>query len=174
MSQTSRKDFIQTINLICSLAGKLGKLEGTRTGTDDAKVLQQGLHKLRELVLSEVASRTTGDFHIRVGAGNGYVPRVPWIFVSKDPGPVSSNIGIAICFGRNGNGLVLGKMYPIGQGTGQTVRSKRRAEENFINVNGVSVTTRYNDRFVNPIEIYQRDIDFDKFFEYLLPRLETL
>ncbi len=174
MSQASEKEFVNTIHLICSITEKLGKLEGTRTGTDDAKVLQQGLYKLREVVLSEVASRAAGDFHIRVGAGNGYVPRVPWIFVSKDPGPVSSNTGIAICFGRKGNGLVLGKMYPIGQGTGQTLRSKNRTDKDFINVNGVSVTTRYNDRFVNPKEIHQKDIDYDKFFEYLLPRLETL
>jgi hypothetical protein len=174
MSQTPQNDFINTINLICSITGKLGKLEGTRTGTEDAKSLQQGLYKLREVVLSEIALRTIGDFHIRVGAGNGYVPRVPWIFISKDPGPVSSNTGIAICFGRNGNGLVLGKMYPIGRGTGQTLRSKKRTDQDFINVNGVSVTTRYNDRFVNPQEIYRKDIDYDKFFEYLLPRLETL
>jgi hypothetical protein len=54
------------------------------------------------------------------------------------------------------------------------LRSKNRTDEDFINVNGVSVTTRYNDRFVNPKEIHQKDIDYDKFFEYLLPRLETL
>ena len=90
------------------------------------------------------------------------------------PGIEPRYTGIAICFGRNGNGLVLGKMYPIGRGTGQTLRSKKRTDQDFINVNGVSVTTRYNDRFVNPQEIYRKDIDYDKFFEYLLPRLETL
>ena len=162
------------IKTICSLTKKLGRLEGTRTGTDDAKILASNLHHVRDALNVEIGLRKLGDFHLRVGAGNGYVPRVPWVFVSKDPGPVSSNVGLAICFGRDGNGLVLGKMYPLKMGAGQIKRSINRKDEKFINVDGVSTGTRYNDRFCSPSEFLIEKFDSNDFLEAIFKRLPTL
>jgi len=137
----------------CVLIGNLEKRRpAQRTGAGDGLTLRHKLNEIKTLVSEYLKTNDIENLHVKTGSGNGYVAKVPWIFISRDAGPVATKIGVAICFGRGGNGIVIGKMYPIGINRGQAVRSIYRATEDFIDVDGDSKNTHYNDRFISPSE----------------------
>ncbi len=144
----------EAITAICKLTGTLEKKAALRTGTEEAEKLKSLLYNARNHLQATLKAEGKGSYQIKVGTGNGYVPRVPWIFISKTQGPVSSNHGLAICFGRQGNGIVVGEMFPIGEERGQTTRQRRKNDPEFIDVDGDSIVTRYNNRFVSPNEVF--------------------
>jgi len=153
---------VDAITAVCKLTGALEKKVALRTGTEEADRLKSLLYNVKNHLQRILEDSGKSNFQIQLGTGNGYVPRVPWIFVSKTRGPVSSKRGLAICFGRQGNGVVVGKMFPIGEEKGQTIRERRRNDPEFIDVDGDTIVTRYNNRFVGPIEVF---LDTPKMFQ---------
>ena len=137
-------------------------------------MLRRMLSEIKSLLLELLAKNGVDGYYLKTGSGNGYVAKVPWIFISKEAGPVASKIGITICFGRTGNGLVIGKMYPIGCDRGQKLRSANRANEGFIDVDGDSINTRYNNRFVSPTEVTLISEDLDKVEEIIISKIKML
>ena len=159
----------------CVLVGSLEKRRpAQRTGAGDGITLRRMLSEIKSLLLELLAKNGVDGYYLKTGSGNGYVAKVPWIFISKEAGPVASKIGITICFGRTGNGLVIGKMYPIGCDRGQKLRSANRANEGFIDVDGDSINTRYNNRFVSPTEVTLISEDLDKVEEIIISKIKML
>jgi hypothetical protein len=132
------------------------------------------LKQLKIRVEEKFVERGLSGLFVKAGSGAGFVARVPWIFITRRPGPVSTNIGVAICFGREGNGLVLGLMYPVGQGSGQKIRPRRKNDSNFIDVDGDTQITRYNSRFIEPVEIHSSRLDSTIVFSAVFASLQTL
>ena len=87
---------------------------------------------------------------------------------------MASKIGITICFGRTGNGIVIGKMYPIGVDRGQKLRLANRANKGFIDVDGDSINTRYNNRYVSPTEVTLISEDIDTVGEIIISKIKML
>ena len=159
---------------VCEFTGWYNQQPAVRTGTDTANILRQLLHKVR-FELSRVLEDAGLDSRfIKLGTGNGYVPRVPWVFVAKRSGAVSMTPGVAICFGREGNGLVLGAMLPIWDATPTVDRREWRELPDFINVDGVSGPTRYNRRFIDPTDCHVNQIDESLIVKVVKNGLEKL
>ena len=159
----------------CRLVGSLeNRKPAQRTGAGDGLSLRLLLGDIKTHLLEKINEDDLGKLFVKTGSGNGYVAKVPWIFISKEAGPVASKIGVAICFGRAGNGIVLGKMYPIGVSRGQEIRSTDKGSADFIDVDGDSINTRYNDRFVNPVQISVKSDQFKKLDELIVSKLKTL
>lgn len=154
--------------------GLLANRPAVRTGTPEATALKNLLRNVALEVGASLEHDSDQKPVIQIGCGNGYVPRVPWIFISLEGGPVSSKRGIAICFGRGGNGFVFGEMYPLGVSAGQTSRTRRKRDPFFIDVDGDSFQTRYNNRFINPVEVFVDAYDETHFHQTLRSVYERL
>lgn len=86
--------------------------------------------------------------------GAGAFPKVPWVCILPPKQSVADGVYVAICFDKNGKGVVAGcaKSASTAQAL-ETVVRKRRGEPLEIDVDGSGDGTRYNDVFVNPLEI---------------------
>ena len=161
-----------SVSNILELNAQLVGQKAKRLGCPEYQILDNNIKSVVEVISDKIP--LVRDCSVRVGKGNGYLARVPWIYISKLPGPVSSKVGIAICFCKNGNGVILGKMHPMGILNNQEKRSIRKKEPNFIDVDGASNITRYNNRFVNPFEMYKDKFDIDIFISELSGRIQFL
>jgi hypothetical protein len=152
-------DIPKLLKETCDLVRVLSNRPALRTGTDEGARLRELLYSLSEDLVSEIErDGVAPKIFVSVGSGNGYIPRVPWVFFSSEPGRVSSKIGVAVCFGRTGNGIVVGVMPPAGTLTDRcTFRRIGKRDDMKINVDGDSSITRYNNRFIGPTEIFLED-----------------
>lgn len=100
------------------------------------------------------------DFFYSKGAI--FYPKVPWLSITAKGNLPKKNLSTTICFARNGEGIVCGVLLPSMRVLDfETVQRTNRAK--FINVNGTNTPTKYNNNFINPIDIY-----FSNFSESLL------
>ena len=162
-------------NAICDLTGSLEQMKpAQRTSSDYGLELRALMNRAKSEILLLLASQPMPLLFVKVGYGNGFISRVPWIFISRQSGPVSSKFGVTIAFGRCGNGVVAGAMYPNGVVRNQTFRSFNKNKENFIDVDGDSMVSRYNDRFVCPIEVKAHSCQMNKVDEVILDVIRCL
>lgn len=142
------------------------------TSGPDYQFLRSNLNEISTAIKHHIGDEA---LVFQIGAGNGYMPRVPWIFISKKKGPVSLKVGVAVCFCKFGRGIVSGIMYPMGYEKDQKYRSgNRRKDPDFIDVDGQSTITKFNDRFVDPHEMSRSYIDVDNFLSEVLTRVRLL
>lgn len=167
-----RKKLKQSVVNILKLNAKLVGQPAKRSGSPEFYILDTNIKSVVAVIEDAVPAVSMCD--VTIGRGIGNLARVPWIYISKIFGPVSSKVGVAICFCKRGNGVVTGKMYPIGIVHNQERRSLRRDDANFIDVNGASYTTKYNDRFVDPFEMYKFDFQSELFISELKNRIKAL
>jgi len=167
-----RKKLKQSVVNILKLNAKLVGQPAKRSGSPEFHILDTNIKSVVSVI--EDAVPAVSMYDVTIGRGIGNLARVPWIYISKIFGPVSCKVGVAICFCKRGNGVIMGKMYPIGIVHNQERRSPRRNDANFIDVNGASYTTKYNDRFVDPFEMYKVDFQSELFISELENRITSL
>lgn len=112
------------------------------------------------------------SFAIAESAGQGRTAHVPWVCILPPDQNVSNGVYVALCFGRHGEGLVVG--------CAQSASAQRpdfpavnRTEAGFaIDVNGDGPGTQYNDVFANPLEILATTLDEQRLLQHLRESLE--
>lgn len=104
--------------------------------------------------------------NIKYSQGSGKFPRVPYLCILPENQTVSDGVYVAVCFGKEGNGAVVGTAESVTNRKGLKTISRNRSE-NFIDVDGSSSETKYNDAFVNPIDFYDEDFSEEEFFTHL-------
>jgi len=100
------------------------------------------------------------------------MPRVPWISIIRKKQKVYSHPSVTICFGRAGNGFVVGLMKAAGTNKFELDTFKRVKKQNFIDVNSNKVSTSYNEKFVNPSEFYKGAINLIELERKILESVE--
>jgi len=114
------------------------------------------LARLSELVqrrLSEESPLLLGGLHVTHSRGAGKYPRVPWVGITRRGRKVSTGHSVTICFGRTGNGAVIGLMLPSNAISSRVDICLRSPIIDGIDVDGDSSATKYNDKFINPLEL---------------------
>lgn len=102
-----------------------------------------------------------------VSKGNGYYPKVSWVAFLPPAQKVTDGVYVGVCFGRDGNGVVVGCMASNSQ------KEKYSSLEFFdrtgspINVNGQHEGTKYNEMFVNPVDYLVSDISENAVVEHV-------
>jgi hypothetical protein len=100
------------------------------------------------------------------------MPRVPWISIIRKKQKVYSYPSVTICFGRAGNGFVLGLMKSAGTNKFEFDTVKRVNKQNFIDVDSNRESTSYNNKFVNPSEFYKGEINIVELERKIVESLE--
>lgn len=122
--------------------------------------------------LAELLGTETG-YSLAVSKGSGSFPRVPWIGISPLGKRVSNSLSVVTCFARNGAGIVTGLMAPA-EVTLRAQVQMRSLLKDYLNIDGVSSTTRYNDKFINPKDFKIAELDIDDYLDHLNKSLELM
>ena len=110
------------------------------------------------------------QFRESISGGATNFPKVPWASLLPPDQETSDGVYIAMCFGREGNGVVAGLGESSSNPRGlQTVKRKPPLK---INVNGASNSTHYNDCFANPKDFEFDSFDADEFTKHVMTSIE--
>jgi hypothetical protein len=113
---------------------------------------------------------------ISVAKAKPSMPRVPWVAVLPKGKFVGTSLSVAICFGRSGNGAVVGLMQPSSSGLmGNAIPVVRSGnKKNVVDVDGNNPGTKYNDRFINPVEFLVSNVAAEPLVKHLDESLTLL
>ena len=159
---------------VCEIAPITGQGSAVRCGTTTATNIVTTLKQLSAEIQRMLNSAVKLDLVVKPTTGNGYLPRVLWVAIMKSKGSVSSQTALVICFGKSGNGLVIGLMPAQGFGSVVVRRSQRKKDTNFIDIDGASAPSRYNDRFKIFEEFPIAALDTNKFVKFLLTHADEI
>jgi hypothetical protein len=102
------------------------------------------------------------------------LPRVSWVAVTLRRTRVSNCPSYAICFGRKGDGIVHGLMVPAAYSIDGLITVDRTSQELYIDINGTKQVLHYNNKFINPKELYEKEITAEKIINHLKKSLIIL
>jgi len=147
---------INTFNHICEFRAQFPGTKGNAIKTNDAKLdnVKQELFELQNWLEQEFQNHRNIKFHFDYSKGQSYFPSILHASILPPKQRVSNGIYVVICFDILGRGALVGcgesKTNPKGLNTLERSSNKNM----IIDVDGIRQTTRYNDVFENPLEIY--------------------
>ncbi len=145
---------------VCAFCEIYDKHEGPYLSTDpEVKKVLEPIN-----VISQWAERHFGLFlgvalEVRASKGVGKFPRVPWICILPPGQSVNKGIYVAICFGKEGAGAIVGCAQSVSNPQSLKVVIRSRMRPLKIDVDGTSAQTHYNDAFNNPLEFTPTNFD---------------
>jgi len=157
IAQTKEIDWAFRFKSICNFARHHNDMPALKTGSTESIIINKRL----ETIIKYLHSDLDNDcFDYRFSNGNGKVPKAPWIAITLKGKRVSNSISFVICFSRTGEGLVLGNMcassykFPV-----ETVERTKINGSILIDYKDLK---KYDDRFINPIELKFEKISIEK------------
>lgn len=161
---------------ICSFSKSYNSIKGTVRSSQPAG--QRAIKKLNcfaDTLLEMVKNDLATDISVQVSKGQSTLPRVLWVAFLPRGHRVSTHVSVAVCFGRRGEGAVLGIMEPAGISYQVAPLVKRTENGNLqVDVDGPTQGTKYNNRFINPKEILADKFDKEAFLSHLKNSVELL
>lgn len=110
---------------------------------------------------------------VLISKGQSNLPTVLWVAVTKDGRLVSDGPSVAVCFGYRGDGAVAGLMDSATfRSAGLPTIARSASGKKIIDVDGPK--TKYNDHFVNPLEIGSKEKSAKPFIAHLRKSIAML
>lgn len=106
--------------------------------------------------------------------GGPSLPRVTWVSVTPRRTRVSYSPSYTICFGRKGDGFVHGLMLPAAFNLHDVKPVIRTKMKEYIDIDGTKVELKYNDRYINPVDVHSDLFDEKKLIEHMETSLNLL
>jgi hypothetical protein len=106
--------------------------------------------------------------------GGPSMPRVPWVSITLSRTTVSKAPSYSICFGRKGEGFVHGLMLPATFNFHELTPVIRTLKPTYIDIDGAKNELFYNNRYINPQEVYIKDFNEKIFLKHLVDSLVLL
>jgi hypothetical protein len=174
--QSDKEKLRIVIRKICAFCARYeASQRAINAGTPDAIAVQDMLKRLARYLARVVPVISERNLTISTSRANPSLPRVPWIAVLPAGRTVSSGLSVALCFGRQGDGLVAGLMKQTSMGATKSAECVvRERGEGFIDVDGSKLNTKYNDRFINPIDFPITDFNVDSLVAHITRSLDRL
>ena len=149
--------------VVCNFCQNYPTVHGGLPSNDPGAIsAYESLETIKQWLVSRFAATQTTQIEIRVSRGAGAFPRVPWIVMLPPGQKTNAGIYVAMCFGKEGAGAVVGCAQSVTNPQGlTTVTRTRRGETPPIDVDGSSAGTHYNNAFANPLEVYAANFDFE-------------
>lgn len=165
-SKNSITELCQAISRFCN---EFNQRPPLRASSAYATAVRKDLTELGARIDQHPAIRSRlGDkYAIFVSRGAGTFPKVPWVAIAPKGKKVSTSISTAICFARDGKGLVAGLMAPLNSGKGGYVLVNRTKQEKFLDVNGSGTSTKYNNKFILPKDFFLEQFSEREFLAHL-------
>ena len=151
---------LKKIKSLCSLSRRysLSKKAFTPSNGEGVFIIQY-LEDLAKILMQR-KSVASDNLEILISKGRGNIPKVFWISVVPRGFSPSDSLSVTICFGRNGDGIVAGLMVPK-LGGFHNLKTVLRSGDSIINIDGDKDAVKYNDCYINPIEIRIDDFSED-------------
>jgi hypothetical protein len=136
---------------VCGLAGQYNRLTGAiRSSSPAGQRIVRELNALSQSVFEALGEADT-EIERSVSRGMSNLPKILWLAFLLPYARVSLGLSVTACFGRRGEGAVLGLMLPSGLDSASGMVAIKRGVT-LVNVNGVKKDSQYSDKFVNPRE----------------------
>jgi len=145
------------IRSICNFCKNYNNSPVLRTGSPESVVINNRLSKIATFLHSDLESE---KFDLSFSKGSGTVPKAPWVAINIKGRRVSNSISFVICFARTGEGIVLGLMSPSSFKSSIPTVERTKIKENILI--DYKDKNKYDDRFINPIELRFDDITIEK------------
>ena len=153
----------EAFKVVCNFCQNYPTVHGGLPNNDPGAIgAYESLETIKQWLVSRFATTATTPIEIKVSRGAGAFPRVPWIVMLPPGQKTNAGIYVAMCFGKEGAGAVVGCAQSVTNPQGlTTITRTRRGETPPIDVDGSSTGTHYNNAFANPLEVYAANFDFE-------------
>jgi len=141
------------------------------TGTPEAEEVSEALAIFKTWAEGKFRNYRGIKFDVTISKGAGKFPKVPWVCILPPGQKVNNGIYVALCFGKEGNGAVVGCAESVTNRKGLSTKIRSEQSPLLINVNGSGLTTHYNDAFENPLEIDPESFDEKNIYQHILKSL---
>ena len=157
------KTIEEAFKVVCNFCQNYPTVRGGLPNNDPGAIgAYESLETIKQWLVSRFATTATTPIEIKVSRGAGAFPRVPWIVMLPPGQKTNAGIYVAMCFGKEGAGAVVGCAQSVTNPQGlTTITRTRRGETPPIDVDGSSAGTHYNNAFANPLEVYAANFDFE-------------
>lgn len=146
-----------------------------KAGSRTAVAMTAELLLTARSIAKELGIDENSDLKVTVSYGAGYFPKCLWIGIVPKGRAVSNSISVCVCLGPRGDGIVLGSMFPQPRLTGQYKTINRRSDPNVkINLNLRTAKKKYENCFLNPIEMTREELNGTKIIEHLRDSISIL
>lgn len=141
---------------------------------NDSKCVEvvQHLTTLAEWLEKDFGNYRGVKMRVSVARGAGDYPRIPWVVVLPPDQEVNKGVYVALCFGREGNGLVAGFAESATAPVGLQTVDRRSKVPIGIDVDGSTHKTRYNNVFENPMEVERNAFKADVLRDHVRESLD--
>ena len=156
-SPTKKIDWEFRIRSICNFCKNYNNSPVLRTGTPESVVINNRLSKIAAFLNNDLDGE---KFDFSFSKGSGTVPKAPWVAINIKGRRVSNSISFVICFARTGEGIVLGLMSPSSFKSSIPTIERTKSKANILI--DYKDKNKYDDRFINPIELKFDDITIEK------------
>lgn len=142
---------------ICNFCKNYDNSPVLKTSSTESVIINKRLETIARYLHADLDPQI---FDFTSSKGSGKVPKAPWVAINLKGKKVSNSISFVICFSRTGEGVVLGLMSPSQyKSTFETVKRTKIEGSLLIDYKDLS---KYDDRFINPIELRFDDISIEK------------
>ena len=140
-----------------------------------ARIAKFELNILKDLIFEKIPINDFPNLKISYSKGNGRFPKVPWIAIHPIASSVSKGLSVALCFAKDGRGIVAGLMVPNNYhlNISTVTRVDKKKSNNFLDVKG-STSSSYNNKFINPKEFYREKLNETELINHLIDSLKLL
>lgn len=155
----------QLIDEICKLVAQPGRVGKSATRNPLSIQIEQDLQALEAnlVSMSLFPKEWTSDHSVGQGRGAAIV----WIDFLPPGQTAHDGIYVCLCFGKSGNGLVAGcSISNISKDKYKHVATVQR-QSPMIDVDGNSPGTKYNNGFVDPLEVFAGQVDEELLLRHL-------
>lgn len=153
-------DAFEIICAVCATYDK--KQEAFNRGSPEAKTIESALETFDRWASKRFGVVGGIPLRVKLGIGAGRLTRVPYMCLLPPGQEVSDGVYVAMCFGRDGSGAVIGCAESVSSPREDFKRVSRSRAPFAVDVNGTTPQTQYNDAFANPMEMLRRGFDIEK------------
>ena len=165
---------IKSIGLLLRFNSENAHKKPIKTGTMQAQIATQEIATATRHITNALPPSVFEKYEIKFSYGAGCFPKVPWIAIVPKGEKVSNSISTCICFGKFGDGVVIGTMFPHPKQEGVYKTEGMRTIIGRIDINGSSSGTKYNNKFVNPKDFLLSKLDEAELLKHILSSIEIM
>lgn len=148
---------INEFNRICEFRKNNPGVRGSGLSVKDpilAPVVKD-IKSIQQLLQQKFWNYRGLEFQVEISKGQTYFPSIIHVSILPPAQKVSKGIYVVMCFDILGRGALVGCIESVTNPQGlSTVKRKSPKQKLAIDVNGLRVTTKYNNAFENPREFF--------------------
>ena len=165
---------IKSIRLLLKFNSENVNKKLIKIGTMQARLATQEIATAAQHITNMLPPSVFEQYEVKFSYGAGCFPKVPWIAIVPKGKRVSNSISTCICFGKFGDGVVIGAMFPHPKKEGVYKTEDKRTIAGRIDINGNGSSTKYNNKFVNPKDFLSSGLDEAKLLKHILSSIEVM